>query len=115
MNKLLMMLAAILMSGVSFSQELSPEMRAKFVKEQDAYLKKLNLDIDQNKRYKITTIKYDKMVMKVERSTLNRRSKKKRLKTIEKAKNVEMRGILNDWQYKQYLIRQQEIASNYKE
>ncbi|MFY0689025.1 MAG: hypothetical protein JXQ90_17780 [Cyclobacteriaceae bacterium] len=115
MIRIFLFLLALSGGFVLQAQDVSPEMRAKFVKDQDAYLEKLQMGIDQNKLYKITTIKYDKMVMNVDRSTLSKKAKKKRIKSIEKAKNTEMRAILNDWQYKLYLVRQKEIKTGYRE
>jgi hypothetical protein len=99
--------------GLLKGQDLSGAERERFIADQDKYLEKLNLNIDQRKAYHLLTVRYDKQFISVERSNRSKKEKKKLKKTIRKAKDTEMRAILNDYQYKLYLERQSEIEKNY--
>ena len=96
------------------SQDLSPENRAQFVKEQDAYLESLHLSIDQRKAYQLITIKYEKLYQALARSEASGSTKKSKAKKIQKAKNADMKALLSSIQYKRYLKRQKEIDKNYQ-
>lgn len=95
-------------------QDLSPEMRERFVKEQDQYLETMNLNLDQWRYYQNITVKYEKQNMAARQLAKNPGALKSRLKSIRKAKDADMRKILNKYQYKLYLKRQKAIDRNYE-
>ncbi len=96
-------------------QSLSDVQRKEFVRDQDIYLKSLNLSIDQNRAYQTVTIKYEKIYMAIYRSDMSPAAKKRKVKSSKKAKNKEMSQILTRDQFRLYLGRQKEIAEKYNE
>lgn len=96
-------------------QQLSEETRKRFVADQDRYLQRLDLSLDQRKAYQTITIKYEKVFMNIYRNSASSSTKKRQVKQFQKKKNKEMAGILSKVQYKQYANRQKEIANNYHE
>ncbi len=109
--KLIFFLA--LCSYVGYSQEYSPEVRAQFVEDQEAYFQELRLSENQRLRYDEITRRYDKRLISAEISKISESRRKKIKKEIAKEKNEEMKRILGTDQYKIYLERQQEIEKKY--
>ncbi len=99
----------------SEGQTLSEEMRARFVEDQDKYLQQLDLSLDQRRAYQSITIKYEKIFMSIYRSDLNAAGKKRQVKRYQKDKDGDMKKILTQSQFKQYLNRQKAIAKYYEE
>lgn len=96
------------------AQDMSPETRERFVKDQDAYLKTLNLNLDQWRAYQVITTKFEKRNMAARRGAKSKGALKSQLKSLRKAKDAEMKAILNKYQFKLYLKRQKEIDNNYE-
>lgn len=107
-------LSAFLFITFAQAQEMSAETRARFIKDQDRYLNSLNLNLDQRRDYQVITIKYEKQNMAAQRAGLSGGALKSKLKRIRKAKDAEMKRILNNYQFKLYLKRQKEIDNNYE-
>lgn len=114
MQKFCLLLPAFMFAVLVQAQEMSPETRARFIKDQDEYLLSLNLNLDQRRDYQTLTIKYEKQNMSVQRAGLSDGALKSKLKNIRKAKDAEMKRILNKYQFKLYLKRQKEIDNNYE-
>ncbi len=114
MQKIGLLLFSCLCVSLSQAQEMSPETRERFIKDQDQYLLSLNLNLDQRRDYQTITIKYEKQNMAAERAGLSGGALKSKLKNIRKAKDAEMKRILNKYQFKLYLKRQKEIDNNYE-
>lgn len=96
------------------AQDMSAESRARFIKDQDQYLETLKLNLDQWRAYQNITVKYEKQNMAARQRTRNPGALKSRLKSIRKAKDANMKRILNKYQFKLYLKRQKEIDTKYE-
>lgn len=107
-------LVTFLFAAFLLAQDMSPETRERFIKDQDEYLLSLNLNLDQRRDYQVITIKYEKQNMAAQRAGLTGGALKSKMKSIRKAKDVEMKQILNKYQFKLYLKRQKEIDNNYE-
>ncbi len=114
MKKYGLFLVGLMLVICTHAQEMSPETRARFIEDQDKYLQSLNLNLDQRRDYQTITIKYEKRNMSAQRSQLSNGALKSKLKSIRKAKDEEMKRILNKYQFKLYLKRQKEIDNNYE-
>ena len=100
---------------VQAQEELSPEMRRKFVDHQTDYFVRINLSENQKRNYEEITRRYDKRILNVNWSELKKAAKKKRIRSLNKRKNTEMKALLANDQYKLYLLRQKEIRKDYEE
>ena len=107
------LLSGFLFHSNTYGQQLSPQTRARFVKEQDQYLQQLALSEKQKRGYQTLTIEYEKEFMTIYRSKITPAAKKKRVKQEQKRKNQEMSNLLTRSQYQRYIKRQKEIAKNY--
>ena len=114
MRNMVMFLVAFIAVTFVHAQDMSPETRARFIKDQDRYLESLRLNLDQRRDYQTITIKYEKQNMNAQRAGLSAGALKSRLKRIRKAKDADMKRILNNYQFKLYLKRQKEIDRNYE-
>lgn len=98
-----------------FGQDFTPEMREKFIADQEVYFQELNLADNQKRSYEEITRRYDKEIQNLGWSGIVRKLKKKRMKGIKKAKNKEMKALLATDQYKLYLRRQRQIENDYNQ
>lgn len=114
MRNLWLMLFMCMMVSWVHAQDMSAETRKRFIQDQDAYLNSLNLNLDQRRDYQTITIQYEKRNMAAQSAGLNTSALKSRLKRIRKAKDAEMKRILNQYQFKLYKKRQKEIDTNYE-
>lgn len=114
MRRIAGLLFVFFIGAVAQAQEMSPEMRARFIEDQDQYLNSLNLNLDQRRDYQTITIKYEKLNMAARRAGLSSVALKSKLKNIRKRKDVDMKRILNKYQFKLYLKRQKEIDHDYE-
>lgn len=114
MQKIGLFLFSCLLVYIGQAQDMSPETRERFIKDQDQYLLSLNLNLDQRRDYQTVTIKYEKQAIAAERAGLRGGALKSKLKSIRKAKDADMKRVLNKYQFKLYLKRQKEIDNNYE-
>ncbi len=98
-----------------FGEDFSPETRERFVADQEAYFSKLGLSDNQKRAYEEITRRYDKEIESLSWGGIIPKLRKKRLKTLKKLKNKEMKQILASDQYKMYLRRQKEIETKYSQ
>ena len=97
------------------NKKLSEEQKQELIENIKEYFSELNLSDQQKEDFKAISEKYAIELKELKNSNESRLSKYKKLKAIQESKNKEMKGILNDEQYKVYLKKQEEIRQKAKE
>jgi len=93
----------------------SEEQKAQMAEEMEAFVATLNLTEDQKTEFKSINDKYRVQMEEVRDSGSGKFSKMRKLKSINKDKNKEVKAILNDDQYDLYLVQQEKMKKKMKE
>ena len=99
----------------SRANDLSKEQKEEIKKNIEEYASALDLSEDQRPRFEEITKRYAKQMKAVKDSGGRRMSKFKKVKSIRKNKDAEMKTILSKDQYKVYMEKQEEMKKNIKE
>jgi len=119
--KILSMLFAVFLFGANttFAQSrvasLSEQQKEEVKKNVEAYAAAINLTEEQQSKFEEITAKYVKQVIAVIDSGGRPMSKFKKVKSIRKNKNAEMKRLLSKDQYKVYLEKQEEMQKKMRE
>ena len=113
--KILSLFFALLLIGTNttFAQSkttnLTEEQKEELKKNLEVYAAALHLSEEQKPKFEEITKKYAKQMKAVKESSGIRMSKFKKVKSIRKIKDAEMKSILSKDQYKVYLEKQKEM------
>jgi hypothetical protein len=99
----------------SRANDLSKEQKDEIKKNIEEYASALDLSEDQRPRFEEITKRYAKQMKAVKDSGGRRMSKFKKVKSIRKNKDAEMKTILSKDQYKVYLEKQEEMKDKMKQ
>jgi hypothetical protein len=99
----------------SRANDLSKEQKEEIKKNIEEYASALDLSEDQRPRFEEITKRYAKQMKAVKDSGGRRMSKFKKVKSIRKNKDAEMKTILSKDQYKVYLEKQEEMKDKMKQ
>ena len=99
----------------SKANNLSEEQKEEIKKNLEEYATALNLSEDQRPKFEEITMKYAKQLQAVKDSGGRRMSKFKKVKSIRKNKDADMKSLLSKDQYKVYLEKQEEMQKKMKE
>ena len=94
---------------------LTEEQKEEIKKNLEEYATALDLSEDQQPKFEEITKKYAKQTIAVKDSGERRISKYKKVKSIRKNKDAEMKTLLSKDQYKVYLGKQEEMKNRLKE
>ena len=113
-------LALFLMgTNTTFAQSkvanLTEEQKEEIKKNLEAYAVALNLSEEQKPKFKEITKRYAKQMIAVKDSGGRRWSKYRKVKSIRKNKDAEMKSLLSKDQYTVYLGKQEEMQKKMKE
>ena len=105
--------------NTSFAQSratnLTEEQKEEIKTNLEEYANALNLSEDQRPEFEEISMKYAKQLQAVKDSGGRRMSKFKKVKSIRKNKDAEMKRLLSKDQYIVYLEKQEEIQKKMKE
>ena len=113
--KILSLVFALFLIGTNttFAQSkvanLSEEQKEKIKQNLEEYTTALHLSEAQKPKFKEITIKYAKQMKAVKDNGGSRMSKYKKVKSIRKNKDAEMKRLLSKDQFKVYLEKQEEM------
>lgn len=119
--KVLSLFFALFFIGIntSYSQSkadnLTEQQKEEIQKNLEEYAAALDLSEDQRPKFEEITKKYAKQMIAVKDSGARRMSKYKKVKSIRKNKDAEMKTLLSKDQYKVYLEKQEEMSKKIKE
>ena len=119
--KILSLFFALLLIGTStsFAQSratnLTEEQKEEVKKNVEEYAVALHLSEEQKPKFEEITKKYAKQMKAVKDSGGRPMSKYKKVQSIRKNKDAEMKTLLSKDQYKVYLEKQEEMKSKIKE
>jgi len=119
--KVLSLFFALLFIGINSSyaqfkaDNLTEEQKEEIKKNLEEHAAALNLSEDQWPKFEEITKKYAKQMIAVKDSGARRMSKYKKVKSIRKNKDAEMKTLLSKDQYKVYLEKQEEMKKKIKE
>ena len=99
----------------SRANNLPEEQKEEIKKNLEEYSVALDLSEDQRPKFEEITKKYAKQMQAVKDSNSRRMSKYKKVKSIRKNKDSEMKSLLSKGQYKIYLEKQEEMRKRMKE
>ena len=99
----------------SRAANLSEQQKEEIKKNVEAYVTELQLSEEQKPKFEEITKKYAKQMIAVKDSGGSRMSKYKKVKSIRKNKDAEMKSLLSKEQYNIYLEKQEEIQKKMKE
>ena len=99
----------------SRANDLSEEQKEEIKKNLEEYATALDLTEDQRPKFAEITKRYAKQMKAVKDNGGRRMSKFKKVKSIRKNKDAEMKTLLSKDQYKVYLEKQEEMKSKIKE
>ena len=113
-------LAFLLMgTNTTFAQSrganLSEEQREEIKKNLEEYATALHLSGDQKPKFEEITRRYAKQMIAVKDSGGRRMGKYRKVKSIRKNKDAEMKRLLSKDQYNVYLEKQEEMKKKMKE
>ena len=94
---------------------LTEEQKEEIRKNLKEYAAALNLSEDQLPKFEEITMKYAKQMIAVKDSGDRRMSKFKKVKSIRKNKDAEMKTLLSKDQYNIYLEKQEEMKNRIKD
>ena len=120
-TKILSLFFALLLIGTNttFAQSraanLTEEQKEEITKNLEEYATALHLSEEQKPKFEEITRKYAKQMKAVKDSGGRRMSKYKKVKSIRKNKDAEMKSLLSKDQYKVYLEKQEEMQKKMKE
>jgi len=97
------------------ANDLSEEQKEEIKKNLEEYAAALDLSEDQRPKFEEITKKYAKQMIAVKDGGGRRMSKYKKVKSIRKNKDAEMKKLLSKDQYKVYLEKQKEMQKKMKE
>jgi len=98
----------------SRANDLSKEQKEEIKKNIEEYASALDLSEDQRPKFEEITKKYAKQMIAVKDSSGRRMSKYKKVKSIRKNKDAEMKRLLSKDQFKVYLEKQEEMKKKMK-
>jgi len=103
-------------STVAIAQGQGPteEQKAQMAEEMESFVASLNLTEDQKTEFKSINEKYRVQMEAVRDSGSGKMSKMRKLKSISKDKNKEVKAIFNDDQYDRYLAQQEKMKKKMK-
>lgn len=113
--KKLIVLGLLLVSFVSFGQGMTEKEKEEFKTEMKEKFQALKLSDDQKSKFEDIQMKYFDQMVAIRDSDAGRMSKMKSLKAIQKSKNEEVKAIMNEQQFEQYLELQKELRQTMKE
>lgn len=99
----------------SRANDLSEEQKEEIKKNLEEYAAALDLSEDQRPKFEEITKRYAKQMKAVKDSGGRRMSKFKKVKSIRKNKDAEMKTLLSKDQYKVYLEKQEEMKDKMKQ
>ena len=99
----------------SKAANLTEEQTEKIKKNLEEYATALHLSEEQKPKFEEITKKYAKQMIAVKDGGGRRMSKYKKVKSIRKNKDAEMKRLLSKDQYKVYLEKQKEMQKKMKE
>ena len=94
---------------------LTEQQKEEIKKNLEAYNVALNLSEAQKPKFEEITIKYAKQMKAVKDNGGSRMSKYRKVKSIRKNKDAEMKRLLSKDQFKVYLEKQEEMQKKMKE
>ena len=96
-------------------EDLTDEQKEEFKKNLKEYAMVLNLSDEQKSKFGEITKKYAGQMKDLKEDSGSRLSKYKKMKSIQKSKNAEMKDLLSKDQYKIYLKKQEEMQERLKD
>ena len=118
-SSLLIFIALLATSNTNFAQtnsaELTDQQKEELNKNIEEFAQTLSLSEEQRIQFEEITIKYTAQMMEVRDSDSGKMKKYKKVKSIRKKRNAEMKELLSKDQYKVYLEKQKEIQKKMKE
>ena len=118
--KILSLFFALFLIGIntncaqSRATNLTEEQKEEIKKNLEAYAAALHLSEEQKPKFEEITKKYAKQMIAVKDGGGRRMSKYKKVKSIRKNKDAEMKRLLSKDQYNVYLEKQEEIQKKMK-
>ena len=113
------LLISFLSFNTSFAQadapEMSQEQQAEMKKNMEEFVKVLGLSEDQKPEFGAITKKYAKQMVALRDSEASKMQKYKKLQSISKNRNAEMKEILSKEQYDAYVEKQKEMQKKMRE
>ena len=97
------------------SAKMSDEQKAQMAQNMEAFFDVLDLTDEQKTEFKAISQKYAKQMISVRDSDSSKMSKYKKVKSIRKNRNAEMKKVLTEEQYDAYLVKQEEIQKKMRE
>lgn len=94
---------------------LTVEQKEQVKQNLEVYATALHLSEEQKPKFEEITKKYAKQMIALKDSGGNRMSKYRKVKSIRKSKDAEMKRLLSKVQYKVYLKKQEEMQKKMKE
>lgn len=119
--KILSLFFALFLIGTNttFAQSkaanLTEEQKEEITKNLEEYATAINLTEEQKPKFEEITTKYAKQMKAVKDGGGRRMSKYKKVKSIRKNKDAEMKNLLSKDQYKVYLEKQEEMQKKMRE
>ena len=119
--KIISLLFALFFIGIntSFAQSkadsLTDEQKEEIQKNIEEYTAALNLTEDQKPKFESITKRYAEQLQALKDGGGSKFKKYKKVKSISKNKDAEMKTILSKDQYKVYMEKQEEMKKNLKE
>ena len=109
----------LIATNTTFAQSkaanLTEEQKEEITKNLEEYATAINLTEEQKPKFEEITKKYAKQMIAVKDGGDRRMSKYKKVKSIRKNKDAEMKRLLSKDQYKVYLEKQEEMQKKMKE
>jgi len=93
----------------SAAAELTAEQKEAWTQSMEEYAKTLKLSEEQKSSFEALSKKYLKQMVAVRDSGGGKFKKYKKVKTIRKDKNAEMKALLSEEQYEVYLVKEKEM------
>lgn len=110
---------AFLGANSSFAQskaaQLTDEQKEELAQNMEKYFDALNLSAEQKSDFESITKKYAKQMLAVRDGSGGKYRKYKKIKSMQKDKNSEMKKLLSKEQYQTYLKVQEEMQKKMKE
>ena len=94
---------------------MSQEQQAEMKKNMEEFVKVLGLSEDQKPEFGAITKKYAKQMVALRDSEASKMQKYKKLQSISKNRNAEMKEILSKEQYDAYVEKQKEMQKKMRE
>ena len=101
--------------GQSSTDSFSEEQKEEFAANMEEFLMALDLTDEQEPQFREISRRYADQMKEVRDGGGSKMQKFKKLKTIRKNKNAEMRELLSDDQYQVYLQKQEENQQKMKQ